>query len=579
MKRTHTCGELTDKQLGKKVTLDGWVCTRRDHGGVIFIDLRDRYGLTQVVFDPGHNKGPHKQAHELRREFCIRVFGVVKNRKKGMENTKLKTGKIEVFVDSLEILNKSETPPIEIDDRVDASDEVRLKYRYLDLRRPKMQKQLALRHETAKAAREYMDKNNFLEIETPLLVKSTPEGARDYVVPSRVNAGKFYALPQSPQLYKQILMVSGFDRYYQLARCLRDEDLRSDRQPEHTQIDLEMSFVEQEDVMELVEGLYKHIFKTVLNKNLGKFPIFTHEEAMAKFGTEKPDLRFGLELINVTSIVKKSDFKVFSGADAVNCLYVEKDFSRKEIDSLTDFITKEGAKGLAWIKVGKTLEGTVVKFLSEKIQKELVKKTKAKKGILFFVADEFLKSAELTGKLRVKLGNYLNLIKEGDFKFCWVVDFPLFEWNEDDDRWAPCHHMFTSPKDEHLKYLEKEPGKILGKLYDVVLNGLELGSGSIRIVKKEIQQKVLKVIGINEKQAEDKFGFLMNAFKFGACPHGGMGLGFDRLVALMCGFNDIREVIAFPKNKEAQCPMDGSPSDISSEQMKELYIKSDVPKK
>lgn len=579
MKRTHTCGELTAKDVSKKVNLDGWVHTRRDHGGVIFIDLRDRYGLTQVVFDPNINDEAHKKAHDLKREFCIRVSGVVKSRKKGMENPKLKTGKIEVFVDELEILNKSETPPIEIDDRIEANDEIRLKYRYLDLRRPKMQNHLLVRHQAAQAAREYMNKNNFLEIETPLLVRSTPEGARDYIVPSRVNPGKFYALPQSPQLYKQTLMVSGCDRYYQLARCLRDEDLRADRQPEHTQIDLEMSFVEQEDVMEMVEGLYKHIFKQILNKNIPKFPVLTYKESMDKYGSDKPDLRFGWELIDVTDIAKKSDFNVFKSAECVVCLNLDKEYSRKDVDALVDFAVKEGAKGLAWVKIGTEFEGGIAKFLDDNLQKALVKKTSATKGTLFFIADHEKTAKELMGKVRVKLGNDLGLIKKDEFKFCWIVDFPLFEWDKEEERWAPCHHIFTSPKDEHLKFLEQDPGKVHGKLYDVVLNGIELGSGSIRIVRPDIQKRVLKVIGIDEKEAEDKFGFLMTAFKYGAPPHGGMGLGFDRLVALMLGFNDIRDVIAFPKNKEAQCPMDSSPNEVSSGQLKELHIKTDVKQK
>lgn len=581
MKRTHTCGELAEKEAGKKVLLDGWCHSRRDHGGVIFVDLRDRYGLTQIVFDPEFSKETHKRAAGLRREDCIRVSGVVKKRKKGMENPKLKTGAVEVFIENLEILNKSETPPIEVDDRVEANEEHRLKYRFLDLRRPKMQRHLSIRHQAAQAAREYLDKNNFLEIETPMLVRATPEGARDYIVPSRVNPGKFYALPQSPQLYKQILMVSGFDRYYQLARCLRDEDLRSDRQPEHTQIDLEMSFVDEEDIMEMVEGLYKHILKRVSGREIKeKFPRLTYAESVGRFGSDKPDLRFGLEIIDVTGIAKKSDFNIFKEAECVKCLAPEKDFTRKELDEITDFATKEGAKGLAWLKISDNVEGSIAKFINEDLQKKLLHATKAKKGsTLLFIADKEKMVNVVLGKLRAKLGRDIGLIKEGEFKFCWVYDFPLFEWNEDEEKWEPCHHIFTSPKDEHLKFLEKDPGKVYGKLFDIVLNGVEMGSGSVRIVKREVQERVMKVIGIDEEQAENKFGFLLNAFKYGAPPHGGMGLGFDRLVAMLCGYNDIREVIAFPKNKEAQCPMDGSPSDVPEASLKELHIKRDLAKK
>jgi len=579
MKRTHTCGELTGKHVDKRVILDGWVHTRRDHGGVIFIDLRDRYGLTQVVFNP--DKDFFKEAEKLRREDVIGITGIVKRRKKGMENPKLKTGEIEVFSDSLEILNKADVPPIEVDERIEANEEQRLKYRYLDLRRPNMQRHLKIRHEAAQAAREYLNKNNFLEIETPILVRATPEGARDYIVPSRTNPGKFFALPQSPQLYKQILMVSGFDRYYQIARCLRDEDLRADRQPEHTQIDMEMSFVDENDIMEIVEGLYKHIFKKVINVDIKyKFPKLKYDEVMEKYGSDKPDSRFGLELVDITNITKKSNFEIFKTAECVKCINPEKDFSRKEIDELTDFCAKEGAKGLAWIKLKKELEGSIIKYLSKEVQKELLDKLKPKEdSTIFFIADTKKRTNEVLGKLRLELGKRLNLIQKGDFKFCWVVDFPLFEWLEEEEKWTPSHHMFTSPKSEDAKYLEKEPGRVRANLYDLVLNGVELGSGSIRINRKDLQERVMKVIGLDYAQAEKRFGFLLNAFRYGAPPHGGIGLGFDRTVALMCGLNDIREVIAFPKNKSAECPMDESPNEIPEEQLKELHIKSTVEKK
>jgi len=579
--RTHTNSELTKKDLNKKITLCGWINTRRDHGGIIFIDLRDHYGLTQIVFDPKFNKETHKTAENLRREDYIIVSGTVKSRKKGMINKNLKTGEIEIFINKLEIINKAKTPPIEIDDRIEANEDIRLKYRYLDLRRPKMQSQFTFRHKVSQTAREFLNKNHFIEIETPLLVRATPEGARDYIVPSRVNPGKFYALPQSPQLYKQILMISGFDRYYQLARCLRDEDLRADRQPEHTQIDLEISCVTSEDIINLVENLYKDIFKNVLNKSLPKFPRLTYKEAMDKYGTDKPDLRFDLQLINVTDLVKKSDFQVFKNAPLIKCIHLENSkLSRKEVDALIDLSIKEGAKGLAWMKYnGKALESSIVKFFPLKIQKELVKLTKAKKdSLLLFIADDKEIVNDVLSKIRLELANKLNLINKKEFKFCWVTDFPLFAWNQEENKWDAEHHIFSMPTKETVKYLEKDPSKVIGDLYDIVLNGIELGSGSIRINKPELQKKVLEVIGISKKEAEEKFGFLLNAYEFSGPVHGGVGLGFDRLVALMLGFNDIREVIAFPKNKSAQCPMDLSPSSVDEKQLKELHIKKNVIK-
>ena len=582
LRRTNTCGELTKNDIKKEVILNGWVSSARDHGGIIFIDLRDRYGLTQIVFDPEHDKKNHKIAEGLRREDVIAVKGKVRARGKGLENPKLKTGQIEVLVDEVEVLNKAETPPLEIEDRIEANEDMRLKYRYLDLRRPKMQRHLQIRHNAAMAAREYLNKNNFLEIETPILVRATPEGARDYIVPSRINPGKFYALPQSPQIYKQILMISGCDRYYQFARCLRDEDLRQDRQPEHTQIDFEMSFVNAEDVMDMIEGLYKHMMKRVMGVDIKyKFPKIPHKEAMDKYGCDKPDLRFGLELIDVTEIVKKSDFQVFNKADKIKCINPEDKFSRNEIDSLIDYAISIGSKGMAWMRVSdKGLESNIVKFFNKEIQKKLLAKTKAKKeSILFFIADKEKNVNEILSKLRVELGKRLKLIKDKDFKFCWVVDFPLFEWNEDEHRWDPSHHIFTAPKKEHIEFLDKDPGKVYADLYDLVLNGIELGSGSIRETNPKTQERLMKVIGLSHEQAQKRFGFLMEAFKYGTPPHGGMGLGFDRIVAIMCGYNDIREVIAFPKNKDAECPMDGSPSDVTDDQLKELNIKLDLVKK
>ena len=584
MYRTHTNGELTDKDLKKKVALAGWCSTRRDHGGIIFIDLRDRYGITQVVFDPEHNKEVHKAAEGLRREDVIVVEGHVRLRPEGMANTKLKTGKIEVLINKIQVMAKSAVPPIEIDDRIVANDDIRLKYRFLDLRRPVMQKNLELRHNAAMAAREFFSQKNFLEIETPLLVRATPEGARDYIVPSRINAGRFYALPQSPQLYKQILMISGCDRYFQLARCLRDEDLRADRQPEHTQMDFEMSFADEKDIMEFVEGLFKHMFKKVLNADIeAPFPVFSYDEAMSKYGTDKPDLRFGLEIKDVTKAAVKSDFGVFkdaaNGGGKVKCINPEAEMPRKEIDSLIDFATKEGAKGMAWMKVqGKKLESNIAKYFKPEVQEELIKAVGAKSGVLLFIADGEKQANELLGKIRLEIADRLKLRKEA-WKFCWVTDYPLFEWDENEERWVPCHHIFTKPKEECIKLLDKDPSKVYANLFDIVLNGTELGSGSMRITQPELQKKVMKVIGMTEKQAEEKFGFLLEAYRYAAPPHGGMGLGFDRTVALMSGTTDIREVIAFPKNKNAECPMDESPGKVTDEQLKDVHIKLDAVKK
>ena len=585
MKRTNHCNELTAEMVDKEIVIMGWVDTRRDHGGVIFIDLRDREGITQIVFNPEFNKDTHSKAEGLRREDVISVKGIVKNRREGMTNPGLPTGEIEVFITEIEVISKSETPPIEIDDRKVASEEVRMKYRYLDLRRPQMQKNLRLRHKALSAGREFFDSKGFLEVETPILVRATPEGARDYVVPSRVNAGKFYALPQSPQLYKQILMISGVDRYYQIARCMRDEDLRADRQPEHTQMDLEMSFVDEKEIMGFVESLYKHIFKKVLNIELGDFPILTYKDSMEKYGSDKPDLRYDLELSTVTDIVAKSDFGVFKDVQGqggiVKCINPERDFPRKEIDGLIKFAQENGAKGMAWMRVTENgLESNIAKYFPEDVQKELIDKVNAKPGsVLMFIADKKNKANEILSRLRTELAKRMHLIDDKEFKFCWVVDFPLFDFDEDSQTWTPAHHMFSMPKQESLEFLEKDPGKVIANLFDVVLNGTELGSGSMRIHDPAIQERVMNVVGISHAEAYKKFGFLLDAYKYGAPMHGGMGLGFDRMVALMVGTNDIREVIAFPKNKNAECPMDGSPSEIDKAQMKELHIKSDIVKK
>lgn len=585
--RTHTCNDLKLSDKGKTVELCGWVSTRRDHGGIIFIDLRDRYGLTQIVIDPETcKKEMFSLGEHLRREDVIKVKGQVEPRKPGMANPKLATGEIEVFVSEIEVLSKSETPPMEIDDRVVPNDDLRLEYRYLDLRRPDMQKKLLLRHDVVRKAREYFHSHGFLEIETPLLVRATPEGARDYVVPSRVNPGGFYALPQSPQLYKQILMISGCDRYFQLARCMRDEDLRADRQPEHTQFDLEMSFVSSENIMAFVEGLYKFMLKEVKGIEIKeKFSVFTYKEAMDKYGSDKPDIRFEMLLHNVSKIVVKSEFGVFKDVvkegGVVKCINPPVDFARKEIDGFIVLAQELGAKGMAWMRVTeKGLESNIAKYFSEDVQKELLSAVGAKPGsVLMFIAEKEKKCNEILGKLRLELGKRLGLMNDNVFKFCWVKDFPLYAWDEETESWTPEHHMFSMPKKECLQYLESDPGKVLGDLYDLAMNGVELGSGSIRISNPEVQKRVMKVIGLEEEEAEKKFGFLLKAYKYGGPVHGGMGLGVDRFVALLAGTNDIREVIAFPKNKNAQCPMDGCPSDLDAKQLKELHIKVDAVKK
>src|SRR3989344_3709520 len=583
MRRTHTNGDLNKKDLNKDVILNGWVQTRRDHGGIIFVDLRDKYGLTQIVMDPKDVP----EADKLRREFVIDVEGKVRARPDEMVNAKLKTGEIEVLISKLKILHHAETPPIEIDDRKIAGDDARLKYRFLDLRRPQMQHHLNVRHKAMLATYKYMDSHKFTFIETPLFVKPTPEGARDYVVPSRVNPGKFYALPQSPQIYKQILMASGCDRYFQFARCLRDEDLRSDRQPEHTQIDIEMSFVQPKDVHDIVEGLIKAIFKETINVDIETpFERIDYYESMEKYGIDKPDLRYGLELVDVSHAVDKSDFNVFNSAiqkgwkvKCINAKGTSEIYSRKYIEGeLTEQMKQYGAKGLAWMRMeNDKLDSSIVKFFSAEHQKKIISVMDAKDGdVLFFSADKPKIVAEVLSHLRMEIAKKLNLINKDVYKFCWVTHFPLFEWNDEKNGWDPAHHMFCQPLPEWVDKVEKDPEHVRCTQYDLVLNGVELGSGSIRINDPNVQKAVMRVVGLNEEEANYKFGFMLEAFRYGTPPHGGIGLGFDRIVALLLGFNDIREVIAFPKNKQAQCPMDGSPSIIDDKAMKELHIKLDV---
>ncbi|MEJ2493072.1 MAG: aspartate--tRNA ligase [Ignavibacteriaceae bacterium] len=581
--RTHTCGELTAKDAGRSVVLNGWVDRRRDLGGVIFIGLRDRYGITQVVIEPEKNEEVQKLGKQLRNEFVVSIEGTVRNRPADQVNKEMTTGEIDVVVENLEILNEAETPPFAIKDNIDAFEDLRLKYRYLDLRRPALQKNLLLRHRMYQIARKYFDENNFIEIETPVLMKSTPEGARDYLVPSRIHKGKFYALPQSPQQYKQLLMVSGFDRYFQIVKCFRDEDLRADRQPEFTQIDVEMSFVDQENVFEVVEGLMKSLFKEIWNKEL-KLPVqkLSFDEAMEKYGSDKPDLRYGLELVTLNNVFRNSEFKVFkeavesdgivTGIVAPGCA----EYSRNQIDNLTSFVKNLGAKGLVWLKVKENeIDSPIAKFLSDQEKKHLVEETNTKQGdLILILAGKRLNTLTQAGSLRLEMAERLGLIKpDTEPKLLWVTDFPLFEWDEATKRFYAMHHPFTSPRLEDIPLLESDPGKVKARAYDLVLNGHEIAGGSIRIHNSELQAKMFKALGISKEEAEKKFGFLMNAFKYGAPPHGGIAFGFDRMVMIFAGESSIRDTIAFPKTSSALSLMDNSPSEVSDEQLKELHIK------
>lgn len=585
LKRSHKCGELDIKNVGDKVTVMGWVHKRRDLGGVIFIDLRDRSGVLQVVFNISKNSDLFKKAEALRNEYVIAVVGEVVKRDPETVNPKISTGEIEVTAGELRILSKSETPPIYIEEDSEVNETMRLKYRYLDLRRPDMQKNFFLRHRVAKIARDYYDENGFLEIETPILQKSTPEGARDYLVPSRVHAGRFYALPQSPQLFKQLLMVSGFDRYIQIAKCFRDEDLRADRQPEFTQIDLEMSFVNVEDVLEVNEGFIKKVFKETIDVDVETpFIRMPYSEAMDRFGSDKPDIRFGLELVNLSDIVTNSGFKVFSDAvknggsvRAINAKGCGKIFSRREIDSLVEFVKIYKAKGMAWIAVEENeLKSAITKFMSEDEVKAILDRVGAEPGdLICFIADKNKVVFDALGNLRLEIARRLDLIDKNQFKFLWVTEFPLFEYDDEEKRWCAVHHPFTSPMDEDIQYLDTDPGKVRSKAYDIVLNGVELGGGSIRIHSQELQAKMFDLIGISKEQAEERFGFLLEAFKYGTPPHGGMAYGLDRMIMLMAGKSSIRDVIAFPKVQNASCLMSNAPDTVEPKQLKELHIKID----
>jgi aspartyl-tRNA synthetase len=580
-KRTHTCGELRASDVGKIVTLNGWVDRRRDLGGLIFIDLRDRYGKTQVVFSPQHNDQAYQIAKELKSEFVISVTGKVERRPKGAENPSLPTGEIDVLADEVQILSKSETPPFLIEDDINVSEELRLKYRYLDLRRPIMQSNLITRHRMAQVVRRYFDENGFIEIETSFLVKSTPEGARDFLVPSRLHPGKFYALPQSPQLYKQILMVAGFDRYFQIVRCFRDEDLRADRQPEFTQIDVEMSFVTEEDVFNIVEGLIFRLMKEIKGIEIQlPFPRIPYVEAIEKYGTDKPDLRFDLEIVNATDIFKTTEFKVFReaienggvicGLNLPGCA----NFSRKQIDELTNFVKDLGAGGLVHFKVENgEVESPVAKYFTKISLQKLKERMNSRDGdLMILISDQSQKVYSILGSLRLEMGRRLNLIDEEQFRFAWIVDFPLLEWDEEENRWVSVHHPFTSPKLEDLHLLDLDPGKVRARAYDLVLNGNEIAGGSIRIHDAELQRKIFKLLGISDEEARKKFGFLLEAFKYGAPPHGGIAFGFDRLVMLFTGMKSIRDVIAFPKTSSALSLMDEAPSEVDPKQLDELHI-------
>ncbi|MFB7639426.1 aspartate--tRNA ligase [Peribacillus butanolivorans] len=586
--RTYFNGEVTEAAIGEKVTLKGWVQKRRDLGGVIFIDLRDRSGVVQVVFNPDISAEALATAEKIRNEYVLDIQGTVIKRDEANFNPNVSTGTIEVQAESVTILNESKTPPFIIDERTDVSEDIRLKYRYLDLRRPAMFETLKMRNQTTKAIRDYLDGEGFLDIETPILTKSTPEGARDYLVPSRVHEGEFYALPQSPQIFKQLLMVSGFERYYQIARCFRDEDLRADRQPEFTQIDIETSFMSQEDIIKTAENMMAKVMKDVKGLDVTlPFPRMTYNEAMSRYGSDKPDTRFEMELKDVSEIVKDSDFKVFTGAVAnggqVKAIVVKggnADYSRKDIDALAEFAAIYGAKGLAWLKVEEDgVKGPIAKFFAED-QQQLVAVLEAEVGdLILFVADKKSIVADALGALRIKLGKERGLIDQSKFNFLWVTDWPLLEYDEEEGRYYAAHHPFTMPFREDLEKLESDPASVRAQAYDLVLNGYELGGGSLRIFERDVQEKMFKVLGFTEEEANAQFGFLMDAFEYGTPPHGGIALGLDRMVMLLAGRTNLRDTIAFPKTASASDLLVDAPSTVSDKQLAELSLRLAALKK
>ena len=589
--RTHYCGEINADFIDQTVELCGWVNRQRDHGGVIFIDLRDRSGLVQVVYDPDV-EDVFATAEQVRNEFVLRIKGRVRTRPEGTTNPELPTGEIEILGKELEILNHADTPPFQLDDE-DTSEELRLRYRYVDLRRPVMQERMILRSRVTRLLRNYLDDKGFLDIETPMLTKATPEGARDYLVPSRVHAGKFFALPQSPQLFKQLLMMSGMDRYYQIVRCFRDEDLRADRQPEFTQLDLEISFLDEDQIMGLMEEMIRGVFRDALDIELpDPFPRMSYAEAMRRFGSDRPDLRCSLELVDVADLLQDIDFKVFAGPAkdphgrvAALRLPGGGKLSRKDIDEYTKFVGIYGARGLAYIKVNELANGVnglqspILKFIPDEAVLEIMQRTGAEDGdIVFFGADKAQLVNEALGALRVKLAEDLGLMSDA-WQPLWVVDFPMFEWDEATDRWHALHHPFTAPKIEHVELLASDPGACLSRAYDMVLNGTEVGGGSIRIHQEAVQEKVFALLGIDEQEAREKFGFLLDALKFGCPPHGGLAFGLDRLIMLMAGAHSIRDVMAFPKTQSAACPLTQAPSEVAPSQLRELHIRVRVPEK
>lgn len=585
-KRSHHCGELTKEQAGAQVVLCGWVSKRRDHGGLIFIDLRDRSGIVQVVADPDTAGSSFKIAEDIRNEYVIKVNGTVRLRDEATINENIATGAIEVVAAEIEVLNTAKTPPFYIQDGIDTDENLRLKYRYLDLRRPEMQKNIILRHKVTKLMRDFLDNNGFLEIETPMLCKSTPEGARDYLVPSRVNPGKFYALPQSPQIFKQLLMVSGFERYFQIARCFRDEDLRADRQPEFTQLDMEMSFVEVDDVLELMEGLISYIFEGALGKKLEvPFCRMTWDEAMDKYGSDKPDLRFDMPLYNVSEAIKGCSFQVFNSVvengGQVKCINVKgyANIPRRELDGLVKFVGIYGAKGMAWLQFPEEggVKSSIAKFFTDENIEALKKAAEVEPGdLLLFVADKPSVVAQSLGALRIEMAKRRDLIDPNALSFLWVVDFPMFEYNEEEKRYVAMHHPFTAPRDEDLPLLESDPGKVYAKAYDMVLNGTEIGGGSIRIHRRDVQKAVFSAIGLSDEEAASKFGFMMNAFTYGAPPHGGLAFGLDRMIMIMAQRDSIRDVIAFPKTQSASDLMTQAPDVVDDKQLRELHIKTSL---